>query len=50
MSCAYVVRALDVVMSGMMWLIDGALIQLDWIALRSRLRARRREPTAQRGS
>jgi hypothetical protein len=42
----YVLRALDVVMSGVMWLIDAALILLVLIALRSRLRARRREPTA----
>jgi PKD domain len=46
----YVLRALDVVMSSVMWLIDAALILLVLIALRSRLRARRREPTAQRGS
>jgi len=42
----YVLRALDVVMSGLVWLIDAALILLVLIALRSRLRARRREPTA----
>ena len=42
----YALRALDVVMSGVMWLIDAALILLVLIALRSRLRARRREPTA----
>jgi hypothetical protein len=46
----YILRALDVVMSGVMWLIDAALILLVLIALRSRLRTRRREPTAQRGS
>jgi PKD domain len=46
----YALRALDVVMSGVMWLIDAALILLVLIALRSRLRSRRREPTAQRGS
>jgi hypothetical protein len=46
----YALRALDVVMSGVMWLIDAALILLVVLALRSRLRARRREPTAQRGS
>jgi hypothetical protein len=37
-------------MSGVMWLIDAALILLVLIAVRSKLRARRREPTAQRGS
>jgi hypothetical protein len=46
----YALRALDVVMSGVMWLIDGALILLVVLALRGRLRTRRREPTAQRGS
>jgi hypothetical protein len=44
----YALRALDVVMSGVMWLIDAALILLLVIALRSR--RRRREPTTQRGS
>jgi hypothetical protein len=46
----YALRALDVVMSGVMWLIDAVLILLVLLALRSRLRGRRREPTAQRGS
>ena len=45
----YALRALDVVMSGVMWLIDAVLILLVLIALRSRLRTRRRGPTAQRG-
>jgi hypothetical protein len=46
----YALRALDVVMSGVMWLIDAVLILLVLLTLRSRLRARRREPTAHRGS
>jgi hypothetical protein len=37
-------------MSGVMWLIDAVLILLVLLTLRSRLRARRREPTAHRGS
>ena len=46
----YALRALDVVMSGVMWLIDAVLILLVLLVVRSRLRARRREPTVQHES
>jgi len=45
----YALRALDVVMSGVMWLIDAALILLVLLALRSRLRTRRRSQVRNAG-